>query len=1514
MDTAVDEARLKSEEEAMQDATSDVYGSEAGRSAENRALVSPPLEPSWRMSNPMQELVKAHRKQLTTYDGRLREYKQFCQALDDFFDIVEGSLTAADEVKYATAYLKGRAHEWWKGVRKEGKEDPRKQVKTWVQLQAQLRAYFFSPFDEAQVRFAFRTIRQHNDEDVQAFWLRFHAQYQQVSANPVYTLSAAWQSHLWFHALSIPIRQGLSQQGVNDQLPLEDLLQRALGMESSLRASQHMQSRSNFTSSYGKPKVTLVANSSARDLGSAPTPSSNLDPRTGASRLSFKEIQHLKKLRACFVCRVPNADHLAKDCPRKGTTAEINSTTAATVVECQSLKAQDSPHSQAPISQVFLKSGSICGTPVTVMLDTGCEANIIRRDVANALGLPLRPTNVEMQFGQPGVVQRTVEEVECSLLVEGECMARQFLVADVRYDVMLGVPWHEAHSPYTSGLRQGRKYLEFTNEGKRLCWWGEDGLPPNQRSLPLTVEHLDPRELKQILDGGGLNNGFMVEVSDTRVAESAAVHPLVDLVVKYRDVFVEPTSLPPERGVEHEINLTPDAQPLHRPIYHLSPVELAEMRAQLDVLLEKGFIQPSKSPWGSPVIFVPKKDGGLRCCIDYRGLNQVTIKDRTPLPNMAELRDRLEGAQFFTKMDLREGYYNIRVRKEDIPKTAFRTRFGHFEFKVMPFGLTNAPATFMRLMNKIFYDLYDICLVVYLDDLLVFSKTLSDHRKHVEEVFRRLRNNTLFVKESKCRFAVGKVEFCGHVVGSNGTEIDPKKLEVVTNWPALANVRDVRKFLGFTNYFKQFIDKYAEFTHPLTNLLRKNEPWQWGTEEQEAQRNLIAAVTSAPVLAHYDPSLPVVVHTDASAYAIGGWLGQPQQKVGGRDELGTAALRPVLFWSRKMKGAETRYPVHEQELLALVEFLATARHYVAVPDVIARTDHKALIWLNQQKHLSVRQARWVAALQQYDLHVEYLPGEWNTVADALSRRPDYIPRCAECRSRVDVGAILIDSTTNEFMAQLREALKSDDLALEITQQLEAPAEHQSARTQRFQWDNGLLKYERKRLYVPDVPQFRMQILQDHHDAKTASHRSWQATYEKIARGYYWPKLERDIKNYIQTCDECQRSKDRTSAPAGRLRPIAASTDAPWATVAMDFAALPKSKSGKDSVLVVVDKFTKRVRLIPTTRKVTALETARLFIDNIIKLHGFPEAIISDRDARFTSQFWKALTETLGIELWMSTARHQQTDGQAERTIKTVKEALRVINSYGLKDWEKDLGMIEFAINDSISSTTGFTPFMLDNGRHPRAPVLSEAAVYTTAPSARELAKNLQSIWAVVKDRIRNSQDSQAKQADKYRRDGQIFKIGDEVLVRRDGIKTDLGQPSEQLNPRFLGPYKIMEICKTPFTFKLDLPAQLAKLHSEFHIDVLAPYHQPDKYFAERTAINRPQPALSKGKHSLQVREILKHRTINGQHQYLVHWQGYPKEEATWEPRCRVEDEEAFRNFEKENVDSIDVIPWSLEGF
>ncbi|GJP48243.1 hypothetical protein CLOM_g7544 [Closterium sp. NIES-68] len=943
------------------------------------------------------------------------------------------------------------------------------------------------------------------------------------------------------------------------------------------------------------------------------------------------------------------------------------------------------------------------------------------------------------------------------------------------------------------------------------------------------------------------DTGFLAiatEVENDGEKASETPEKIKELLKEFQDILPDdlPNELPPYRTHQHEIVEEPGSKPTFRAPYRLSPTELTDMKKQIEYLLAKGLIRPSTSPYGAPVLFTPKPDGSLRMCIDYRALNKQTIKNKYPIPRIDDLLDQLRGATVFSKLDLRSGYWQIRMADNSIHKTAFRTRYGSYEYLVMPFGLTNAPATFQAEMNHILRPLLDECVVVYLDDILIYSRDMKQHVEHLRRVFEILRRERFYVKLSKSEFALEKVQFLGHLVSAQGVHVDPKKIEAVRTWKTPENVKELQQFLGFANYYNRFVPQYAKLAAPLTNLLKKNTPYKWETKHQEAVEQLKQALTSAPVLILPDPERDYVIEADASDQAVGAVLMQDQEN----------GLQPIAYLSKKLHGAELNYPIHDKEALAIIIAFKAWRCYLEGRKTTVYTDHCSLKYLKTQPNLSRRQVRWIDFLEtHFHYDIVYKPGHTNK-ADALSRP-------------AHVAAIQV-----EGMNPLLKGLFTHGYAID-------PEIPLAEKRHLLQWDSDIAyRKGSTKIWVPNYPPLRQLLLEEYHDVLYAGHFGSNKTLTGIAKHYYWPHIADDVQKFVTSCDTCQRMKSSKQKKAGLLQPLPV-PEQPWQVVSLDFiTGLPPTSSGHDAILVVIDKFSKMGHFIPTHTTARTEETAQLFVRHIISQHGIPTTLISDRDPKFTSKFWKELMSLLGTKLAMSSAYHPQTDGQTERLNQIVEQLLRAACKDDISKWDLHLPVLEFAYNNATHAATGQTPFFLCYGRHPLTP--QKPTTSATVQPAHDFITTMHQLWDRTHKRLLDIQQQQKRQADRHRNDHTIS-VGDQVLL--DTRNLDISHLPSKLRPRFCGPF-LVEAQVTPVTFRLRLPATW-KIHNAFHVQLLKPYRDPNTIFVGRQP-PPPPPVLVQNEPEYEVESVLAHRRRrNGTVELLIRWKGYDPSEDSWVP-------------------------------
>src|SRR6266403_5338385 len=752
----------------------------------------------------------------------------------------------------------------------------------------------------------------------------------------------------------------------------------------------------------------------------------------------------------------------------------------------------------------------------------------------------------------------------------------------------------------------------------------------------------------------------------------------------------------------------------------------------------------------------------------------MTIKNKYPLPRIDELMDRLLGAKCFSKIDLRSGYHQVRIAAEDVHKTAFSTRYGHYEFLVMPFGLTNAPATFMNLMQSVFSKYLDEFVIIFLDDILVYSKSFDEHLKHLECVLQTLRQHKLYAKISKCEFSKNELSFLGHVINSDGIKMEPSKVDAVVKWPQPKNIHDIRAFLGLAGYYRRFVKDFSKLASPLTNLLHKDIPLKWTKKQEAAFTELKQAVSTAPVLIVPDPNQPYVVVTDASGFAIGAALCQDHGN----------GQQPCAYISRKMNNHEVNYPVHEQELLAIIHALREWRHYLHGSQFTVVTDHRSLQYLQTQPHLSARQVRWSEFLQQFDFVVTYQAGKENHVADALSRRPDH-----------QLSALSESTLTlsNSLQNEIKEAYQPDPITKLLITKKTNP---------KIKYDIDMIYKHDSRVYVPNYNDMHSKIIKEAHDAPTSGHMGEWKTLARIATGFYWPNMRKSVHEYINKCESCQRNKSTNQLPQGLLQSLEV-PDTRWQTVTMDFITkLPTTDAGNDTIVVFVDKFSKMVHYVATREQgLTPDVVASMFFNTVVKHHGVPRSIVSDRDTRFTSRFWTSLMTTMGVQLKMSTSHHPQTDGQTERANRVLEDILRHYVSKNQNDWDLHLSAAEIAVNSSMQASTNFTPYYLNYGYEPTFNI-DATTLSIRNESAAQMLLTLQRDLEIARHNMLEARDRQTYYANKQRREF-IFKEGEEVLLSTKYLSLKPGI-SHKLSARYTGPFKIIQVV-SPVAYKLQLP-------------------------------------------------------------------------------------------------------------
>ena len=890
-----------------------------------------------------------------------------------------------------------------------------------------------------------------------------------------------------------------------------------------------------------------------------------------------------------------------------------------------------------------------------------------------------------------------------------------------------------------------------------------------------------------------------------------------------------PTDLGRTDTVKHKINLTDD-MPFKDTYRRIPPGLYEEVRQHLKEMIEADAIRPSESPYSSNVVLVRKKDGSLRFCIDFRKLNNRTVKDAYSLPRVNDTIDTLIGSKYFSKLDLRSGYWQVEIDEADKYKTAFTVgNIGFFECNRMAFGLTNAPATFQRLMECCMGEMNLKECLIFLDDILIFSDTFEEHISRLEAVFSRLKQHGLKLKPSKCEFFKSSVRYLGHVVSENGVETDPDKIEALSSWPEPTDVKQLRSFLGFTGYYRRFIKDYARIVKPLNDLLvghpthtsdkqkKKNKkkkkgiaPWQWGPTQQSAFNTIKEKLSSPPVLSYADFSKPFVVHTDASLDGLGAVLYQEQNGM----------ERVIAYASRGLRNSEKHYPAHKLEFLALKWAITEKFHdYLYGNNFTVCTDNNPLTYVLTSAKLDATGHRWLASLGTYNFSLKYKTGKTNGDADGLSRRPQEVVElfpeavnsiCSAYTVNRD-SCPYIETMLVSSCGQIPVTLssESDDIPesselRDIDWSREQLADPNVARVKHLV-ESGfcpeysdlktespvVLKYlrERKKLSLVDgvlyrnttvdgqstrqlvLPShYRDKVLEHLHD--DMGHQGRDRTLSLVRQRFYWPGLDSDVENKVKNCVRCIQRK---TLPKPSAELVNISTTQPMELVCIDFLSLEKSKGGQEHILVITDHFTRYAQAFPT-RNQLAKTTARVLFDQFIVHYGFPARIHSDQGRNFESAVIKELCSIAGVQKSRTTPYHPMGNGMVERFNQTLLNMLGTLQDCQKQDWKSYVAPLVHAYNSTKHDSTGYSPFFLMFGRHPRLAV--DARLGLSSPD--EPISSRAHYATKLKKRLDFAYKAAARESDKTGQKNKshydlgvrnsILDTGDRVLIRKVGLR------------------------------------------------------------------------------------------------------------------------------------------------
>ena len=728
-------------------------------------------------------------------------------------------------------------------------------------------------------------------------------------------------------------------------------------------------------------------------------------------------------------------------------------------------------------------------------------------------------------------------------------------------------------------------------------------------------------------------------------------HSLDFILQKYEKLFAKhKEDIGRIKGTEHHIRLHPNTPPIARRPHRASQATRDEMNRQTNKLLELGLIRHSESPFRAPATLATKADNSMRLCGDYRDLNKVTIDEKEPIPHIQDVIDRLSKAQYFTVLDMPWAYWHIPLSKDSIPLSAFATPDGHFEWLVLPFGLKNAPATFQRTIRQVLGDLYLKGVIPYFDDIIVYSEDIQSHYQLLDKIFQKLINANIKLRKEKCKFVQTQVEYLGFIISHGQQRPAPKKLKAVKEYPEPASTKEVQRFLGLAGWYRRFIPKFSRIAEPLTRLLRKGADFIWTEHQQSAFNKLKELLTSEPVIGIFDPSKPVIIHTDASGIGLGAILMQPNDE---------NKNHVIAYHSRRFNQHEARYSAPEQEMLAVVEALEHFHVYTEGTHVDVYSDHRALQFLFSINNPSSRLYRWTVRLSPYTYTVHHRSGSTNQAADALSRAP---------------VAMFINTS------ELKEAQSSLDVS-EIN---------------KYDQIDGLFINRRKGLTRAIVPKsLQESVLKHYHDEY--NHPGINKTQQLIFGQYWWPTAVQDITKYVRSCKTCQMVKPSNKPQLGQLQ-VPPTPHNPMNTWAMDTVVMGSSAKNSKAkyIQLFIDHHSRYVWAFATPKNTTA--TIINCLSQLFASVGKPSIIISDRGTNYTSNQFKRFLEDRRIKHRLTSSYHPQANGICEKANDTIVRALRhAVLERPIVKWSTHLSTVVDNYNRTPNSATGFTPRFLHFG-------------------------------------------------------------------------------------------------------------------------------------------------------------------------------------------------------------------------
>lgn len=1015
---------------------------------------------------------------------------------------------------------------------------------------------------------------------------------------------------------------------------------------------------------------------------------------------------------------------------------------------------------QRPYLEVF-----VLGVKILGLLDSGASSTIVGDRglrILRSLGLQLSPTSTQACMVANGVSCKCVGMVQVPMaLMDKVRLIDVLVVPDLPHTLILGVNfWREMN--VIPNLKSD--VWHFGEETKEISVCGiepETNLSPEQLD---SLKNLLDQKFQEMGDGLGFT-----------------------------------------KLVEHEI--VTDSEPIKQRYYPVSPIKQKLIDEELDTMLRLGVVEPSKSPWSSPVLLVPKSDGTYRFCVDYRSLNAVTKKDAYPIPYVSSILDRLRNAKYLTSLDIRSAYWQVGVKQSSREFTAFTVPGrGLYHFKRMPFGLTNAPATWSRLIDTVLGADLEPYVFFYLDDIIIISPDFATHLRILSKVFDRLIQAGLTVSREKCKFCRPSLKYLGYVVDAQGLKVDPGKVEAILNISPPKSVTEVRSFIGVCSWYRKFIPGFSTLLEPITRLTKKNVRFCWSPECEAAFRSIKNHLVSAPILTCPDFSRPFSLQTDASAYGIGAVLTQNFED----------GEKVICYLSRSLTRQEKNYSTTERECLAVIWAVEKLKHYLEGVHFTIVTDHFSLLWLNRLKNPTGRLARWALRLQPFDFTIIHRKGKDNVVPDFLSRS---VPR-------IDVITVSLEdlSQTNDtWYRRLIEKVRN------------SPGKYPQFRLE------GDVLYKYVKHDVPSlaedadfwkivVPKDRRRLLlRSYHDDETSGHIGSYKVYWKLHQRYTWPKMQADVVKYVRSCWVCAEHKPEQKAPAGLMgnRP---KITKPWQMISIDFVGpLPRSTRQNKYILVVTDYFSKYVVLF-SLRSATSAALCRHMEEDIFLVYGVPQMIVCDNGVQMKSRDFRTLCTKYNVDINFTPLYYPRAN-PCERMNKIVKTMISCYVGDNQRKWDAHLAAIGCAIRTAKSEVTGYSPFLVNFGRtyvqhgkeYTEHLTQSDASQMDVPSMVEKRQAGFQQMYRQIEHRL-NEAHNKYKNRYNLRRRVLQFAEGDRVW-RRNKVQSDaLNYVNAKLAPKFVGPFVIT---RKLGNWTYELSDETGNVKGVWNVQDLKPCHQID---------------------------------------------------------------------------------------